>query len=65
MTVNTANILFIVGGAFEGLDRIIRQRSVKTGIGFGAEVVRRMIAAPLVPCCVTPARRFDPVRPHS
>ena len=39
VTVNTANILFIVGGAFEGLDRIIRQRSVKTGIGFGAEVV--------------------------
>jgi ATP-dependent Clp protease ATP-binding subunit ClpX len=39
VTVNTANILFIVGGAFEGLDRIIRQRSTKTGIGFGAEVV--------------------------
>jgi ATP-dependent Clp protease ATP-binding subunit ClpX len=38
VTVNTANILFIVGGAFEGLDRIIRQRSAKTGIGFGAEV---------------------------
>ena len=39
VTVNTANILFIVGGAFEGLDRVIRQRSAKTGIGFGAEVV--------------------------
>jgi ATP-dependent Clp protease ATP-binding subunit ClpX len=39
VTVNTANILFIVGGAFEGLDRIIRQRSVKSGIGFGAQVV--------------------------
>ncbi|TAG47943.1 MAG: ATP-dependent Clp protease ATP-binding subunit ClpX [Betaproteobacteria bacterium] len=39
VTVNTANILFIVGGAFEGLDRIIRQRSAKTGIGFGAEMV--------------------------
>jgi ATP-dependent Clp protease ATP-binding subunit ClpX len=39
VTVNTANILFIVGGAFEGLDRIIRQRSAKTGIGFGAQVV--------------------------
>lgn len=38
VTVNTANILFIVGGAFEGLDRIIRQRSAKTGI-VGAEVV--------------------------
>ena len=39
VTVNTANILFIVGGAFEGLDRIIRQRSAKTGIGFSAQVV--------------------------
>ncbi len=39
VTVNTANILFIVGGAFEGLDRIIRQRSVKSSIGFGAKVV--------------------------
>ena len=39
VTVNTANILFIVGGAFEGLDRVIRQRSAKTGIGFGAEVI--------------------------
>ena len=39
VTVNTANILFIVGGAFEGLDRIIRQRSTKTGIGFGAQVI--------------------------
>jgi ATP-dependent Clp protease ATP-binding subunit ClpX len=39
VTVNTANILFIVGGAFEGLDRIIRQRSAKTGIGFGAQVI--------------------------
>ncbi len=36
--VNTANILFIVGGAFSGLDKIIQNRSVKTGIGFGAEV---------------------------
>jgi len=41
ITVNTSNILFIVGGAFEGLDRIIRQRSAKGGIGFGAEVVSK------------------------
>ncbi len=39
VTVNTANMLFIVGGAFEGLGRIIRQRSAKSGIGFGAQVV--------------------------
>ncbi len=36
--VNTANILFICGGAFAGLDKMIRHRSEKTGIGFSAEV---------------------------
>ncbi|GAW85934.1 ATP-dependent Clp protease ATP-binding subunit ClpX [Bathymodiolus platifrons methanotrophic gill symbiont] len=36
--VNTANILFIVGGAFAGLDKVIRQRTEKGGIGFSAEV---------------------------
>jgi len=36
--VNTANILFIVGGAFAGLDKIIKQRTEKGGIGFSAEV---------------------------
>jgi ATP-dependent Clp protease ATP-binding subunit ClpX len=36
--VDTTNILFIVGGAFDGLDKIIRARSEKGGIGFGAEV---------------------------
>ncbi|MFN3629479.1 MAG: ATP-dependent Clp protease ATP-binding subunit ClpX [Casimicrobiaceae bacterium] len=39
ITVNTENILFIVGGAFEGLERIIRQRSAKAGMGFGAQIV--------------------------
>jgi ATP-dependent Clp protease ATP-binding subunit ClpX len=38
LQVNTSNILFIVGGAFSGLDKVIRQRSEKSGIGFGAEV---------------------------
>ncbi len=37
--VDTTNILFICGGAFEGLDKIIRNRSVKGSIGFGAQVV--------------------------
>ncbi len=36
--VNTSNILFICGGAFVGLDKIITQRSEKGGIGFSAEV---------------------------
>jgi len=38
LQVNTANILFIVGGAFAGLDQVIKARSEKGGIGFAAEV---------------------------
>ena len=38
LQVDTANILFICGGAFAGLDKIIRDRSDKSGIGFSAEV---------------------------
>ncbi len=38
LQVNTTNILFICGGAFGGLDRVIRDRSDKGGIGFSAEV---------------------------
>ncbi len=37
--VDTTNILFVCGGAFDGLEKIIRQRTAKTGIGFGAEVL--------------------------
>jgi len=36
--VDTTNILFICGGAFDGLEKIIRSRSEKSGIGFGADV---------------------------
>ncbi|QJD29203.1 ATP-dependent Clp protease ATP-binding subunit ClpX [Methylococcus geothermalis] len=38
LQVNTANILFICGGAFAGLEKTIRSRSEKSGIGFSAEV---------------------------
>ncbi len=38
LQVDTSNILFICGGAFAGLERIISQRSKGTGIGFGATV---------------------------
>lgn len=38
LQVDTSNILFICGGAFAGLDKVIRDRSEKGGIGFGAEV---------------------------
>lgn len=38
LQVDTRNILFICGGAFAGIEKIIRERSEKGGIGFGAEV---------------------------
>ena len=38
LQVDTSNILFICGGAFSGLDSIIRYRCEETGIGFGAEI---------------------------
>jgi ATP-dependent Clp protease ATP-binding subunit ClpX len=39
--VDTTNILFVVGGAFVGLDRIIEGRIGKSGMGFGADVKTR------------------------
>jgi ATP-dependent Clp protease ATP-binding subunit ClpX len=36
--IDTTNILFICGGAFDGLEKVIRNRSEKSGIGFGATV---------------------------
>ena len=38
LQVDTSNILFICGGAFAGIDKIIKDRSEKGGIGFSAEV---------------------------
>ncbi|MGB1271204.1 MAG: ATP-dependent Clp protease ATP-binding subunit ClpX, partial [Endozoicomonas sp.] len=38
LQVDTTNILFICGGAFAGLDKVIRSRTDKSGIGFSAEV---------------------------
>jgi len=38
LQVDTSNILFICGGAFAGLEKIIQERSEKGGIGFAAEV---------------------------
>jgi len=36
--IDTTNVLFVVGGAFSGLEKIIEQRVGKKGIGFGAEL---------------------------
>lgn len=38
LQINTENILFICGGAFEGLEKIIEQRTGKKTIGFGAQI---------------------------
>ncbi len=38
LQVDTRNILFICGGAFSGLDKVIQNRTEKTGIGFQAEI---------------------------
>jgi ATP-dependent Clp protease ATP-binding subunit ClpX len=39
--VDTTNILFICGGAFDGLDKVVRNRTEQVGIGFGAQVKSR------------------------
>jgi len=41
LQVDTTNILFICGGAFDGLEKVIRDRSEKAGIGFGADLAKR------------------------
>ena len=38
LQIDTTNILFICGGAFDGLEKVIQNRSEKSGIGFGADV---------------------------
>ena len=39
--INTKNILFICGGAFEGLDKVIEKRKGNQTVGFGGEVLKR------------------------
>jgi ATP-dependent Clp protease ATP-binding subunit ClpX len=38
LQIDTTNILFICGGAFDGLEKVIQNRSEKSGIGFSASV---------------------------
>ena len=38
LQINTENILFICGGAFEGLEKIVKDRTGKKSIGFGAQI---------------------------
>ena len=39
--IDTTNILFICGGAFDGLDKIIESRTQRSSIGFGAEITKK------------------------
>lgn len=41
LQINTSNILFICGGAFDGLEKIIEKRTQKSSMGFGAEIVSK------------------------
>jgi ATP-dependent Clp protease ATP-binding subunit ClpX len=41
LTIDTTNILFICGGSFAGLDKVIERRLGRQGVGFGAEVTSR------------------------
>ncbi|HEY5529008.1 MAG TPA: AAA family ATPase, partial [Thermoleophilia bacterium] len=41
LTIDTTNILFICGGAFSGLEKIIERRVGKKGVGFGAQIESR------------------------
>lgn len=41
ITINTRNILFIVGGAFEGLEKIVKRRVNESAMGFEADVTKR------------------------
>lgn len=43
LQVDTSNILFICGGAFADLDKVIRERSDKSGIGFSAELKKNKL----------------------
>ena len=47
LEIDTTNILFIAGGAFVGLDKIIKLRTVGSGIGFGNEVQSKNAAVDL------------------
>ena len=41
LQIDTTNILFICGGAFDGMDRVITKRTAKKTLGFGADVQRK------------------------
>lgn len=44
LQVDTRNILFICGGAFGGMEKVIQERTEKSGIGFGADIKQKTAA---------------------
>jgi ATP-dependent Clp protease ATP-binding subunit ClpX len=56
MQVDTTNILFVCGGAFGGLEKVISARGRSTSIGFGAKVAAPETARP-ARCSVRSSRR--------
>ena len=63
LQIDTTNILFICGGAFDGLEKVIQNRSEKSGIGFGATVHSKSEKRGLGDLPRGRARRPDQVRP--
>ena len=63
LQIDTTNILFICGGAFDGLEKVIQNRSEKSGIGFGATVHSKTREARLRGLPRGRARGPDQVRP--
>jgi ATP-dependent Clp protease ATP-binding subunit ClpX len=47
--IDTTNILFVVGGAFVGLDKIVKTRTQGTSIGFGADLTREKLTEAIAP----------------
>jgi ATP-dependent Clp protease ATP-binding subunit ClpX len=47
--IDTTNILFVVGGAFVGLDKIVKTRTQGTSIGFGSDLVREKLPESITP----------------
>ena len=54
--IDTSNILFICGGAFSGLEKIVQQRQEKGGIGFTAEVRNKDESKSCLNCSVRSKR---------
>ena len=64
LQIDTTNILFICGGAFDGLEKVIQNRTEKSGIGFAATVHSKTEKQARRGVPRGRARRPDQVRPH-